>query len=471
MAETVTVAHGDTLTGILKRKRGLDDGKIHTWLRKVRPINPHIGDLNHIYPGEILLIPDSLLENVSDERVWQNAFSRIPRELESPHNGHTQFFLTTPGTTIDDIAKGMFDQGPHRDMFLSTKRAVLIHNNPELEQYLDTGRVPAQRLVDITPLRLTKFDKAYWQGERSLYASYLRDMDPTTLDMYQQVGPEDTFIISRLIEVLKEKGAAVGKDDVVKAAGYGVGGVSGLAASADMAVSNINGLLQKMAKDAVEKFGLKMAASKKTSQLAQVAKFLRSHPNYPQVMRQVQEIPEFLLPMPRSKLVPPAAANVNSNALARWFRKGYFQAFRRWPSRSYMAPIARQLNGRVGFFRALGRHATWYVPTVIGLYNVYEASPEIRMRTLFAEGVGVVGGYAGTLFGTKVALIGAGIASLCGLCIGPLGLFVVVFLFATAGGLAGNELFRWFGGKAYDAGNKFGDHIYHSIDGLIGDFQ
>ncbi|MEJ2662262.1 MAG: hypothetical protein P8Z73_16270 [Desulfobacteraceae bacterium] len=66
-------------------------------------------------------------------------------------------------------------------MSLSTKRAVLIHNNPELEQYLGTGRVPARMLVDITPLRLTHFDKAYWQGERSLYSSYLRDMDPTTI--------------------------------------------------------------------------------------------------------------------------------------------------------------------------------------------------------------------------------------------------------------------------------------------------
>ena len=68
-------------------------------------------------------------------------------------------------------------------------------------------------------------------------------------------------------EALKEKGAAVGKDDIVRGAGYGLGGVSGLAASGEMAVSNINGLLQKMATDAVEKFGLKTAASKSTSQL------------------------------------------------------------------------------------------------------------------------------------------------------------------------------------------------------------
>jgi hypothetical protein len=446
MAETVTIAHGDTLTGILKRKRGLHDGQIYTWLRRVRAVNPHIGDLNHLYPGEKLLIPDRIIENISDGAVWQNAFSRIPRQLESPHNGHTQLFITTPGTTIDDIARGMFNQGPYKNIPLSTKRAILIHNNPELEQYLDTGRVPAQRLVDITPLRLTRFDKVYWQGERSLYSSYLRDMDPTTLEMFQQVGPEDTFILSRLIEALKEKGAAVGRDDMVKAAGYGVGGVSGLAASGEMAVSNINGLLQKMATDAVEAFGLKKAASKSTSQLARMTKFLRSHPNYPQVMRRIQETPEFLLPMPRSKLVPPSAANINSNALARWFRKGYFQAFRRRPSRFYMAPIANQLNGRVRFFRAFGRHATWYVPTVIGLYNVYGASPEMRMHTLFAEGFGVVGGYLGTWFGSTAVASGAiGLFALCGICLGPLGIFVTVFICASTVGIIGNELFKWGG--------------------------
>ena len=32
MAEIVTIAHGDTLTGILKRKRGLNDGQIYTCL-------------------------------------------------------------------------------------------------------------------------------------------------------------------------------------------------------------------------------------------------------------------------------------------------------------------------------------------------------------------------------------------------------------------------------------------------------
>jgi len=318
--------------------------------------------------------------------------------------------------------------------------------------------------VDITLLRLSKFDKHYWQGERPLYLSYLQSMAPMTRDMFQEVGPEDTFILARLVEGLRKKGASVGKQDIVRGIGYGVGGVSGLAACGEMSVSGINALLQKMAVDAVEKFGPKLATSKKAAHLAQMAKFLKSHPNYSQVMRQAQELPELLLPMPRAKLVPPQAANVDAAALARYFRKGYFQSFRRLASGRYMGPIAKQLNGRIGLFKAMGRHATWYVPAVIGLYNVFDAAPEVRMRTLFEEGFGVVGGWAGTEFG---AYLGGAIA-ICVLGLGPLGLFLTVFICATAGGLAGNYLFKAGAGAIYDYGSQLDlGRIYQSPEQLL----
>jgi hypothetical protein len=132
-----------------------------------------------------------------------------------------------------------------------------------------------------------------------------------------------------------------------------------------------------------------------------------------------QELPELLLPMSRAKLVPPPAANVDAAALARYFRKGYFQSFRRLASGRYMGPIARQLNGRIGLFNALGRHATWYIPAVIGLFNVFDAAPEVRMHTLFEEGFGVVGGALGTLFGSAVVASSVlGIFTIVGLCHG-----------------------------------------------------
>ena len=53
------------------------------------------------------------------------------------------------------------------------------------------------------------------------------------------------------VEALREKGAAVDAEDVVRGLGYGAAGVSGLSASAEMSVAGINGLLQQMAADVV----------------------------------------------------------------------------------------------------------------------------------------------------------------------------------------------------------------------------
>jgi hypothetical protein len=184
-------------------------------------------------------------------------------------------------------------------------------------------------------------------------------------------------------------------------------------------------------------------------------------------MRQINKVPIFVLPMSKSKLLPPLAGNVDSRALACYFSKQYFQAFRRWPSGRYMKSIARQLNGRINLYKGAGHYATWYIPAVIGLYNVYDASPETRVRTLFEEGFGILGGYAGTVFGAQV--IGLGIVTV--LCFGPLGAFLTVFFCATMGGILGNVLLKWGGGKIYDEGTKLGGQIYHSVDELLGAYN
>jgi hypothetical protein len=458
MAQAVTISHGDTLTRILENKRGLKAHEVHAWLRKLRLLNPHISDLNRIFPGERVLIPDSYREAVSDAQVWQNAFTGIPRELESPHNGNTQLFWTGPGVTIDSIAQRMFADTCHQNLPLSTKRAVLIHNNPDLRQYLAKSRVPANLLVDITPLRLSKFDIHYWQGERSLYRSYLDSMDPMTRDLFQDQGPQDTFDLSRLIKELEKMGAAVGLDGLLNAS------ASGLATAGAVNLAKINGLARQMFDDAARQLGRKAATSLKKANLAQLAKFIKSHPNYPELMRQIKEVPRLVLPMSKSRLLPPVAGNVNSRALARYFNKQYFQAFRRWPSGRYMKSIARQLNGRINLYRGAGHYATWYIPAVIGLYNVIDAPPEMRLRTIFEEGFAVVGGFFSTELGASLG----GFIAISALGLGPLGLFVTVFICATAGGIIGSLLFQKGAGTIYEYGSQldFGQ-IYKSPDQLL----
>ncbi len=104
------------------------------------------------------------------------------------------------------------------------------------------------------------------------------------------------------------------------------------------------------------------------------------------------------------------------------------------------------------------------MPAVIGLYNVYDAAPEVRVRTLFAEGFGVVGG----AFGTKLGMAFGGFIALTVLGLGPLGFFVAVFLCASAGGIIGMEAGKATGTAIYDYGVQLENgRIYHSPDQLI----
>jgi hypothetical protein len=467
MADVVTIRQGDTLTRILAAQRGLGAGQIHGWLDKVRRCNPHISDLNRLYPGERLLIPATWMEPVSPDTIWQNAFSRIPRDLVHPHAGHVQLFFAPPGTTIDSVAQRMFAEGRHRALPLSTKRAVLIHNNPVLEQYLDANRVPSTTLLDITPARLSRFDKHWWQGEQQFFESYLDQFDPVTREMYQQAGPEESFVMALMTESLQQAGATVparnevNTQKVVNLFGYGVGGLSGYAASGSSAVSQIDALARELYAEAVKQFGKKIVGSSKQTDLAKVTRFLRANPKYELLLRHLRELPDhLLLPGDRSKLLPPVNG-ADKAALGRHFRKEYFQALRYRNSSKYMNTIARQLSGRVSTFQAMGRYTTWYIPAVIGAYNVTQASPEKRARAIFEEGFGIVGGAAGTYLGGVLA---AGyIASI--ICLGPLGLFVVAFVCGAAGGIFLSELFKSGAVSVYDVIDN--ERIYYSPQEVI----
>ena len=361
----------------------------------------------------------------------------------------------------------MFAEGPHRNLPLSTKRAILIHNNPDLLDCLDTNRVPANMMVDITPLRLSKFDKIFWQGERSLYQNYLESFDGRTRDMFQQTGPEESYLLTEMVQTLAEAGAAVGVDGLVTSA------ASGAAAAGQLSLVRINSLARLIYEDAARQFGRKAAASLTKANLAKLGTFIKAHPSYPALMREMEQVPRFLLPMSRANLLPPAAANVNSAAFSHYFVKQHFQAFRRWPSGKYMGSIARQLNGRINLFRAAGRYATWYVPAVIGLYNVYDASPGMRVKTVFEEGFGIVGGYLGTWLGSTMVASGViGLFALCGLCLGPFGIFLTVLICASTGGVLGNLLFKKGATELYKWSEHFDlTRIYQSPEQLIEAFQ
>ena len=95
---------------------------------------------------------------------------------------------------------------------------------------------------------------------------------------------------------------------------------------------------------------------------------------------------------------------------------------------------------------------------------LFAAPAELRVRTLFEQGFGIVGGYIGSAFGAQA--IGFGIVTILGL--GPLGLFLTVFVCAAAGAIAGTALGRKLGGDIYYFGNQAGrGKRFFSIDDIL----
>lgn len=63
------VQRGETITRILSRRWGINVHEARTHLGKIRSLNPHIRDLNRIYPGQIIYFPapnEKRLENGAD---------------------------------------------------------------------------------------------------------------------------------------------------------------------------------------------------------------------------------------------------------------------------------------------------------------------------------------------------------------------------------------------------------------------
>jgi hypothetical protein len=463
MAQVVTVASGDTINKILTR-RGVKPHEIHTWLAKVRSANPHIGDLDRIWPGDRILLPDSLIEVVPEYQIWQNAFSGIPERLKKPHMGNTTLYFTMPGDTLDGVAQVMFANEKAIGLRPSAKRAVLLNNNPVLISYIGPKHLPAGLTLNITPVLLSGRETHFWQAEAPVFGNWLRQFDPSARELYQEMGPQETLSMAQIIESLRAAGAAVGIDSPVAAAGAMVGLGDGYLAAGLTSAAGVNALMREVYADAVRQLGAKVVTSNKANHIRQMTSLLKAHPKFPQLMQQLRDLPGHIVTAAARKGASSSAGSITPQ-VARHLRKQYWLALRDSSSSRYMGTIASQLNGRVSLLKNAGRATTWYIPAAIGLYNVAYAAPEVRMRTLFEEGFGVVGGALGTHFGS---LAGVGVAAILGL--GPLGLFIAVFVCASIGGILLSEGFKFGAEKIYNVTDRYDDRVIHSVDELIGAF-
>jgi hypothetical protein len=314
-------------------------------------------------------------------------------------------------------------------------------------------------LLNTTPVMSSELDKKHWNLQQTPLKMALDQMEEQLRNMFHEVGPEPTYTMAQIVEQLK----SFDKKDAIAATGYGVAGVSGYAATGEIAVNKIIHLMRELYNEAVTKFGKKVVHTAKANNLKQMELFLKGHPKHLELMKHLKELPKMLLPKGGYTSIIPNTTYPRAG----FFRKHMSLPLKKWHNPSqYVNRMAKQLNRRVQMFKGIGKGATWYVPALLGVASVATAPPEQRWRAVFEEGFGVLGGALGTKTGVAAGL---GIVFVLGL--GPVGLFVAVFVCASAGGIIGMKGGQWGGGKIYDATQNLGGRIYHSGEELLGFLQ
>jgi hypothetical protein len=109
---------------------------------------------------------------------------------------------------------------------------------------------------------------------------------------------------------------------------------------------------------------------------------------------------------------------------------------------------------------------------ILGGVSVALAPPEQRVRTLFEEGFGVVGGAFGTgLGGAAIGMTAGLITAISGVFISSAGIFIAAFI---VGGYLGYKLSttgKEWGGAIHDSlMTPGGGRLYHSLDQYIESF-
>jgi hypothetical protein len=458
MAEVVTVAVNDTITKIIQTKRGPKPNELYAWIDRVRKLNPHIPDPDWIHPHERLLIPDTLHEQVSEVVAWQNALRHTPPQMaiQAPMHYEIPVHLITPGDTVDKLAHQTFADSHYWNVPEGIKLAIFLNNNPRLYGSKWWKRaLPMGTLANMTPFLLQKHIVAHWENQNPIFKIEYDQLRLDVRDLYATIGPSKARCLSDTVIKYKSQGAGVGLDDVAPAF------VAGHAAASSMMLNQVNAVLQEITNDAVNKFGRGIVLSNKTVNLRQVEKFIKTHPRYGQAMQFLKEMPKQLTP--EADIAHTLAFTKSPYANAKFFRKQIFMPSLKSNSTKSMGTIRMALNSNARVVRVISR-GMYVVPIVLGICDVYSAPPERRVRTIFEEGFGVMGGYLGSEVGGALG----GIIAISILGLGPLGLFVSIFLCASIGGVAGYGLLKGFGGKAYELNNNSGGRIYYSMDDLFG---
>lgn len=456
MVDTVTVAANDNISKLVKQNRGVAPVEVHQWVNRVLALNPHIGDPDRIYPNEKLLIPDSLNEPVSDLQVWRNALRRVPPQLgfHPPMHYEIPVAVIKPGDTIDRLAAEAFGGSRYAHVPGSVKRAVFLHNNPRLQRCAGGIPLPGGTLANMTPFMLPKHEVQQWEVQHPIFKVEFDRLQPEVQSIYTTIGPTSTYLLSRTVLKARSEGAAVGLNDLVSGAATGYVGANA------MALGQTTSLMQDLTNDAVKKFGRGVALSNKAENLRKMERFLRNHPKYTLLMRHLKDAPKHLFS--GTDVGHVIATTKSPYANARLMRGQVFMPTLKPNGTKYMGTIKAALNSSGRVVRVASKGMV-VVPIVMGVCDVVNAPPQRRVRTLFEEGFGVVGGY----LGSKVGLAAGSLIAISVLGLGPFGIFITVFLCTSIGSIAGYGGSKLTGNKLNDALNSSNSRIYYSIDELL----
>lgn len=458
MVDSVAVAVNDNISKMVKEKRGVPPVEVHQWVDRVLKLNPHIGNPDRIYPNEKLLIPDTLHEPVSELQVWRNALRHVPPQLgcHPPMHYEIPVEVIKAGDTIDRLAAEAFADSRYGHVPDSVKRAVFLHNNPRLQLFVGGIPLPGGTLANMTPFMLPKHEVHQWEAQHPVFKVEFDRLRPEVQSLYTTIGPTSTYLLSRSVLKAKSEGAAVGLSDMVS------GAASGYIGASTMALGRTSSLMQDLTNDAVKKFGKGVILSNKAENFRKVERFLRNHPEYSQLMRHLKEAPRHVFS--GTDVGHVIATTKSPYANARLMRRQVFMPTLKPNGTKYMGTIKAALNSSGRVVRVASKGMV-VVPIVMGVSDVISAPPELRVRTLFENGFGILGGY----LGSYLAGTGCYVLATSFLALGPFGVFAAVFIGATIAGIAMSEGFKQLGRAIHDNGNLISEgRIYNSMDQMLG---
>jgi hypothetical protein len=354
-----------------------------------------------------------------------DANSPVPATRGSRGSGRTPFIVVKPGESLDSIAHD-FARHSFRVGGRGEAKAILIHNN----QITETTPLRPGQMLNVSDQRCDEQTRSAWLGSSVSVCGHLQGVSPDVVELFQN-DAASAPAMSNFADLTESAGWASGIDAITAMGLVDLAGDSVAAAGGKM-LETIHKTAQELVKEATAQLGKEVMLSKRAVDLAKVQRFMLASPRYQRLTVALRTLPKELQGRLVNQLGPRGALGLNSPD-ARWLRRN-FTLVEEVGAERYAKTLGASLEGKIGRIGFLGKGTTFAVPAVLGLYNVYKASPTERFKVALTESVGIGLGAAGT----ELGLIGGGlIVAFLGLT--GVGAFLLLFVAAGAASYALSE--------------------------------